>query len=310
MPICTLIGYTASGLGTSLFSVSSPTGFTGSACAIPCDARAGIPIFLFVDLLPEWASMGGLHRSVRGVEVLLPQRQRLREAVQVTLVDLHLRKGLPAQTKYNAAQRIAYTSCIVMGLGMFVTGLAIYKPTETHWLTSALGGFEMAPWLHFWITMSFLGFFFRPCSSSCARGLEQFALHGEWPRSPAGGGTLAGSGAEELAMSEAQDVPQGEGLPAHPEPAAGTADEQRRKPVARSSDPGGEQQSEARPADPEDADDAMTRRLPGHEAADAAVLAVSRHRTRRAFLGAAVAAAAVTLSTSGWTLARRKTCSL
>ena len=90
---------------------------------------------------------------------LLPQRHSLREAIQVTLVDLHLRKGLPSQTKYNAAQRIAYTSCIGMGLGMFVTGLAIYKPTETHWLTSALGGFEMARWLHFWITMSFLAFF-------------------------------------------------------------------------------------------------------------------------------------------------------
>ena len=90
---------------------------------------------------------------------LLPQRQSLREAIQVTLVDLHLRKGLPAQTKYNGAQRIAYTSCILMGLGMFLTGLAIYKPTEVHWLTSALGGFEMARWLHFWITMSFVGFF-------------------------------------------------------------------------------------------------------------------------------------------------------
>ena len=90
---------------------------------------------------------------------LLPLRHSLREAIQVTLVDLHLRKGLPAQTKYNAAQRIAYTSCILMGVGMFLTGLAIYKPTETHWLTTALGGFEMARWLHFWITMSFLGFF-------------------------------------------------------------------------------------------------------------------------------------------------------
>jgi thiosulfate reductase cytochrome b subunit len=41
---------------------------------------------------------------------LLPQKQSLREAMQVTLVDLHLRKGLPAQTKYNGAQRIAYTA--------------------------------------------------------------------------------------------------------------------------------------------------------------------------------------------------------
>ena len=90
---------------------------------------------------------------------LLPQRNSLREAIQVTLVDLHIRKGLPPQKKYNGAQRIAYTSVIVLGAGMLLTGLAIYKPTQTHWLTTLLGGYEMARWLHFWITMAFLGFF-------------------------------------------------------------------------------------------------------------------------------------------------------
>ena len=90
---------------------------------------------------------------------LLPQRRSLVEAIQVTLVDLHLRKGLPAQIKYNGAQRIAYTACLLMGAGMLLTGLAIYKPTQAHWLTTVLGGYEGARWLHFWITVGFLGFF-------------------------------------------------------------------------------------------------------------------------------------------------------
>ncbi len=90
---------------------------------------------------------------------LLPERRSLRDAIQVTLVDLHLRKGLPEQTKYNGAQRIAYTSVILMGAGMLLTGLAIYKPTQAHWLTTLLGGYEMARWLHFWITMNFIAFF-------------------------------------------------------------------------------------------------------------------------------------------------------
>jgi thiosulfate reductase cytochrome b subunit len=98
-------------------------------------ALNGIAYVLYTWLSGEW-------------RFLLPQRKTVREAIQVTLVDLHLRKGLPYQTKYNAAQRIAYTSVIVMGAGMLVTGLA-----------SLLGGYEMARWLHFWITMSFLGFF-------------------------------------------------------------------------------------------------------------------------------------------------------
>ncbi len=90
---------------------------------------------------------------------MIPQRRSLRDAIQVTLVDLHLRRGLPDQTKYNGAQRIAYSSVILLGAGMLVTGLAIYKPTSAHWLTSLLGGYEMARWLHFWLTMSFMGFF-------------------------------------------------------------------------------------------------------------------------------------------------------
>ena len=90
---------------------------------------------------------------------MVPHKASLKEAIQVTLVDLHLRKGLPRQTKYNGAQRIAYTSVIVMGLGSMVTGLAIYKPTEAHWLTTALGGYEAARLEHFWLTIAFCGFF-------------------------------------------------------------------------------------------------------------------------------------------------------
>ena len=109
-------------------------------------ALNGIAYVLFLYLSGEW-------------RFLVPERRSLRDAIQVTLVDLHLRKGLPEQTKYNGAQRIAYTSVILMGAGMLATGLAIYKPTQLHWLTSLLGGYEMARWLHFWITMSFLAFF-------------------------------------------------------------------------------------------------------------------------------------------------------
>ena len=90
---------------------------------------------------------------------LIPLRRSFADALQVTLVDLHLRKGLPPQTKYNGAQRIAYTAVILMGFGSLVTGLAIYKPTSAHWLTTLLGGYEMARWLHFMLTIGFCGFF-------------------------------------------------------------------------------------------------------------------------------------------------------
>jgi thiosulfate reductase cytochrome b subunit len=106
----------------------------------------GILYVLFTILSGEW-------------RFVLPQRKSLVQAIQVTLVDLHLRKGLPPQTKYNGAQRIAYTSVVLMGLGSLVTGLSIYKPTQMHWLTTMLGGYEMARWEHFLLTMGFCGFF-------------------------------------------------------------------------------------------------------------------------------------------------------
>jgi thiosulfate reductase cytochrome b subunit len=109
-------------------------------------ALNGIAYVLYLAFSGEW-------------RLLVPERRSVRDAIQVTLVDLHLRKGLPPQKKYNGAQRIAYSAVIAMGVGMLVTGLAIYKPTQAHWLTTMLGGYERARWLHFWITMSFLGFF-------------------------------------------------------------------------------------------------------------------------------------------------------
>ena len=75
------------------------------------------------------------------------------------------------------------------------------------------------------------------------------------------------------------------------------------KPVAQSASPAGEEEArsegEVRPADPQDADDVLTHKMGGEtpavaerNAADAAVLAASRQRTRRAFVGFGVAAAA------------------
>jgi len=85
--------------------------------------------------------------------------QALKDAWGVVLFDLHLRKEEPRRKKYNAAQKFAYTAVVVMGAVMLVTGFAIYKPTSAHWLTTLVGGYEMARWLHFWTTMSIMGFF-------------------------------------------------------------------------------------------------------------------------------------------------------
>ena len=71
-------------------------------------------------------------------------------------------------------------------------------------------------------------------------------------------------------------------------------EKQTEKLIAQSAAPERDRQAQEgkRPEDPQHADDVMTKRQPGSEAADAAVLQDSRRHTRRAFALAAVGAAA------------------
>ncbi len=91
--------------------------------------------------------------------LLVPGRRSFKEAWQVLLHDLHIRKTVPPQKKYNAAQRIAYTAIIVMGLGSLITGLAIHKPVQFNWLVYLCGGYSLARLEHFALTIGYVLFF-------------------------------------------------------------------------------------------------------------------------------------------------------
>jgi len=135
--------------------------------------RIGIGSWTLVRLFPDWFwnLLNAPYQITTGLgwhflfmwRVLWPKRSNFIDALWVTLYDMHVpaarRRGMPAQGKYNGAQKIAYTAVVLMGAGSLLTGLAIYKPTQVHWLTTMLGGYEMARWEHFWLTMSFCGFF-------------------------------------------------------------------------------------------------------------------------------------------------------
>ncbi len=90
---------------------------------------------------------------------LVPVPSSFKRAPLVALHDAHIVKKLPPQGKYNDAQRIAYTSIILMGIGSVITGLAIYKPTQLSWLTTLLGGYEWARWEHFYLMIGYVLFF-------------------------------------------------------------------------------------------------------------------------------------------------------
>ncbi len=116
--------------------------------------------FLFMWFFAINGFMYVLYTIISGEwRALLPKRGSFKEAWQVLLHDLHIRKSLPPQKKYNAAQRIAYTSIIVMGFGSLVTGLVIYKPVQFYWLTWLCGGYHLARVEHFILTIGYILFF-------------------------------------------------------------------------------------------------------------------------------------------------------
>jgi thiosulfate reductase cytochrome b subunit len=90
---------------------------------------------------------------------LVPNRNSLREAIQVTLYDLHLSKVHPPRRKFNGAQQIAYTSIILMGAGSLISGLAIWRSVQFAWLTTLLGGYSAARVEHFLLTVGYVLFF-------------------------------------------------------------------------------------------------------------------------------------------------------
>jgi thiosulfate reductase cytochrome b subunit len=106
---------------------------------------------------------------------LVPDRKSFKEAWEVVLYDLHLKKNKPLQTRYNAAQKIAYTFVILMGFGSLITGLAIYKPVQFSWITTIIGGYEAARAEHFILTIGYVLFFLVHIIQVLRAGWQNFS---------------------------------------------------------------------------------------------------------------------------------------
>lgn len=87
-----------------------------------------------------------------------PNRHSVKESFQVILHDLRLRKTAPPFKKYNAAQRMAYTTILFLAILEIISGFAIYKPVQLNWLCRMMGGYESARVIHFVITILFVLF--------------------------------------------------------------------------------------------------------------------------------------------------------
>ncbi|HKV55667.1 MAG TPA: cytochrome b/b6 domain-containing protein [Candidatus Binataceae bacterium] len=61
---------------------------------------------------------------------------------------VRIRKSPPPEDFYNGLQRLAYTTALILGIVMVLSGLAIYKPVQFHPLTVIFGGYDGARVVH------------------------------------------------------------------------------------------------------------------------------------------------------------------
>ena len=94
--------------------------------------------------------------------------------MRVLLHELRLSKKPVPQAKFNAAQRIAYSTIILCGAASVLTGLAIYKPTQLAWLTRLLGGYQAARAEHFILAMIYVVFFVVHVAQVAKAGWNNF----------------------------------------------------------------------------------------------------------------------------------------
>jgi thiosulfate reductase cytochrome b subunit len=59
---------------------------------------------------------------------------------------------------YNAVQRLLYVAVILMGIGVVLSGLAIWKPVQFQFITGLLGGYDTARIVHFTMMAGIVGF--------------------------------------------------------------------------------------------------------------------------------------------------------
>jgi thiosulfate reductase cytochrome b subunit len=80
---------------------------------------------------------------------IVPRVNAWRDVIEMTRFYLFLRREHPHQGKHNALQQVAYTTMLLAGIVLVVSGLAIWKPVTLGWITRLLGGYVFARWWHF-----------------------------------------------------------------------------------------------------------------------------------------------------------------
>lgn len=105
-----------------------------------------------------WVTYNILTRH--GRETTIFRKEDIHGILPMILYYLRISKKHPPVRKYNALQKLAYTSVILIGFGSLVSGISIYWPVQFGWMTNLFGGYNSARVWHFIFTSAFIFFFF------------------------------------------------------------------------------------------------------------------------------------------------------
>ena len=98
--------------------------------------------------------------SKHGWQTTIFRRSDLPGILPMIQYYLRVRKQHPPVKKYNALQKLAYTTIPLAALGIVLTGISIYWPVQFSSIASIFGGYDKARIWHFIFMAAFVLFFF------------------------------------------------------------------------------------------------------------------------------------------------------
>ncbi|MBI1805949.1 MAG: cytochrome b/b6 domain-containing protein [Ignavibacteria bacterium] len=87
---------------------------------------------------------------------------------------LRLQKEHPPQKKYNALQKLAYTTVPLLAIGAILSGIAIYWPVQFSFVTRLFGNYDTARVWHFIFMASLVLFFLGHLLMVAIAGWDNF----------------------------------------------------------------------------------------------------------------------------------------
>ena len=117
---------------------------------------------------------------------LFDPRSDFTGVLPMVLYYMRIRREHPQRGKYNALQKLAYTTVPVLALGAMLSGVAIYWPVQFGWITTLFGNYDTARVWHFIFMAALVMFFLGHLVMVAIAGWSNFwSMITGWGKSPA-----------------------------------------------------------------------------------------------------------------------------